>query len=126
MANEEQLELLKQGANAWNAWRKKNPDTRANLSGAHLSGMNLSGANLRGTNLNRADLSEATLSRADLSGATLNRAFLSGATLSGADLSRADLRGAKNLTREQIESAIINEHTQLPDYFKAEVDPEEK
>ena len=49
----------------------------------------LSGANLSGANLSRADLS-----RANLSGANLSRADLSRANLYGADLSRANLYGA--------------------------------
>jgi uncharacterized protein YjbI with pentapeptide repeats len=37
------------------------------------------------------------------------------ADLQRADLQRANLEGAKNLTKEQIAEAIINENTQLPD-----------
>jgi len=99
--------------------------SRANLSGAILSGAILSGANLFEADLSRAILSGANLRGTDLSGANLNGAHLIEATLSGANLFVATLRGAvlrgaKNLTREQIESAIINEETQLPDYLQAE------
>jgi len=43
MANEEHLRILKQGVEAWNEWRKKNPQrtpdlTRANLYEADLTG----------------------------------------------------------------------------------------
>jgi uncharacterized protein YjbI with pentapeptide repeats len=38
-----------------------------------------------------------------------------GVDLYEADLQRANLEGAKNLTKEQIAEAIINENTQLPD-----------
>ena len=31
MANEEHVALLKQGAEAWNAWRHENPDIRPDL-----------------------------------------------------------------------------------------------
>jgi hypothetical protein len=73
--------------------------SRANLSGANLSGADLSRADLSGANLSGADLSRADLSGAYLSGADLSRADLYGANLSradlsGADLSRADLYGA--------------------------------
>jgi uncharacterized protein YjbI with pentapeptide repeats len=52
MANEEQLELIKQGVDAWNKWRVKHPDMRPDLSGtdlprAILSGVDLTRANLR-------------------------------------------------------------------------------
>ena len=59
--------------------------SRANLSGANLSGANLSEADLSGANLRWANLSGANLSGADLSGANLSRADLSGANLSEAD-----------------------------------------
>ena len=78
--------------------------SRANLSGAYLSGANLSGAYL-----SRANLSGANLSRADLSGAYLSGAYLSGANLSGANLSRANLSGAylsgANLSRADLSGA---------------------
>ena len=59
MANEEQLAILKQDADTWNEWRKKNPEamidlSRTNLSGADLSKADLSGADLSGANLIRA------------------------------------------------------------------------
>ena len=47
------------------------------LSRANLSGANLSGADLYGANLSGADLYGANLSRADLYGANLSRANLS-------------------------------------------------
>ncbi len=54
MANEEHLKILKQGVEAWNEWRKKNPQRTPDLSKANLS---------------EADLYVANLSRADLTGA---------------------------------------------------------
>ena len=117
MANQEQLDILKQGVNAWNRWRKKQnsivallrneqivlrPDlsranlyeanlTFANLSGADLSEVYLGRANLRGADLSGADLRKADFSFANLSGANLNFAYLSGANLENADLSGANL-----------------------------------
>ena len=51
MANEEHVEILKQGAKVWNKWREKNRDVspdlfRANLTKARLSGTDLSGARM--------------------------------------------------------------------------------
>src|SRR5438876_1238532 len=79
MANQEHLDILKQGVETWNQWREEHADIRLDLGEADLSGANLSKANLSGANLHGASLYEATLSGADLSGATL----------SGADLSEA-------------------------------------
>jgi len=45
MANEEHLQIIRQGVEAWNDWRSKNPQLRPNLNGSDLSGANLSGAN---------------------------------------------------------------------------------
>ena len=70
-------------------WLNNDDGTRADLSGADLSGAYLGRADLSG-----ADLSGAYLGRADLGRAYLGRAVLRGADLSGADLGRADLRGA--------------------------------
>jgi hypothetical protein len=44
MANEEQLELIKQGVDAWNKWRVKHPDMRPDLSGVDLTRANLRAA----------------------------------------------------------------------------------
>jgi uncharacterized protein YjbI with pentapeptide repeats len=46
MANLQQLELLLQGAETWNQWRKGNPGLRPDLLGADLSGSVLSRAQL--------------------------------------------------------------------------------
>ena len=98
MANRKHLALLRQGAAAWNAWRRSNPRTRPCLSGASLFGATLCGANLRDADLRGADLSYANLCGADLShanlrGADLFWASLSEADLTGADVSHANLRG---------------------------------
>jgi hypothetical protein len=94
MANDEHVALLKQGVDAWNAWRKENSGIHPDLSKANLIQANLSEANLSGANLNEADLGLAILIKADLSGANLSGANLSGAILIGANLSRADLGSA--------------------------------
>jgi hypothetical protein len=133
MANEEHLKILKQGVEAWNRWRKENPDVRpdlneahlppdaylrgadlslVNLSGAILRQANLSGANLMGANLNgrailtAADLSGAILFGVDFSGAILVRADLRWADLVGANLNGASLNGA-NLNRARAAETIF-------------------
>ncbi len=48
MYNSEHLAKLKEGVEAWKAWRRENPDLRPDLSEAYLIGKNLIGANLWG------------------------------------------------------------------------------
>ena len=125
MANDGHIAQLKKGAAAWNAWRKRNPNIRpdltkaklsrrdlrkanlsdSNLRGAILRGAKLSGADLRGAAFIEADLRVAKLRRADLRGAhfkrtklrraDLRRADLNSATLVEVDLTGADLRGCR-------------------------------
>ena len=54
MANKEHLNVLRQGVEAWNQWRKEHPNIQLDLSDADLSGTNLIGANLKGVNLSGA------------------------------------------------------------------------
>ena len=117
MANPEHLAKLKEGVEAWNAWRETNPDVRPDLDGADLREAdlrraNIREANLRETSLYRADLSEAYLSGAYLSGADLNKANLFRANLSGAILSKANLIGASlygaNLSEADLSWADLN------------------
>ena len=58
MANQEQLDILKQGVQAWNQWRREASKYtyRPNLSDANLSGADLSGADLNDANLSYANL----------------------------------------------------------------------
>jgi Pentapeptide repeats (8 copies)/TIR domain len=87
MANKIHVRLMKQGTEAWNAWRWKVRTVQPDLSEADLSGADLSGADLSGANLSRVNLSWA-----DLSGANLSEAGLIGATLIGTTLNSANLR----------------------------------
>lgn len=65
MANAKQLEILKQGVEAWNQWRKDHPDARINLRGAQLKGRDLSGANFRSADIRGARFKNAALTKAD-------------------------------------------------------------
>ncbi len=111
MANQEHVEILKQGVGVWNQWRDEHPEIQpdfdeANLEGTHLSQADLSGANFRraylfrtfldesnlyDANLQGADLHSARLIKANLSRAALHRAYLHGANLDEANLTGADL-----------------------------------
>ena len=92
MANPDHLEILQQGVDAWNAWRKREPLIIPDLSKADLSGWNLSGANLSGADLIWANLSRPDVSRADLlRGPDLSGANLTCARLVDVDVTNADL-----------------------------------
>jgi uncharacterized protein YjbI with pentapeptide repeats len=105
MANNQQIELLKQGAQAWNAWRAEQAGARVDLSGGALRGLGLEGADLSGADLRDADLRGANLGGANLTSARLEGANLFKANIDGADLDAADLRAVKCLQCPQLESA---------------------
>ncbi|MDY7051045.1 pentapeptide repeat-containing protein, partial [Limnospira fusiformis] len=101
------------------------------LNGINFEGAQLSRANFRDARLNVANLGGAILYKADFEGAwlisaNLSYADLSRSNLTGADLDRAilrettlqqvDLTNTKNLTKEQIESAILCQ-TKLPNHI---------
>jgi uncharacterized protein YjbI with pentapeptide repeats len=116
----------------------------ADLRRAWLWGAELDGARLRGARLEAADLRAARLADADLAGADLRHASLRGARLPGASLAGArldgalmlaadlrgadwtgatgamvlhgaDLRGARGLTQGQLDAAVGDADTLLPD-----------
>src|SRR5216683_4458832 len=91
MANQEHLDLLKQGVEVWNKWRLEHQGIQVDLRGADLSEVNLRGTYLKEAKLEGAVLSSAILTRADLSSAFLNDAYLKGADLTGANLTEARL-----------------------------------
>ena len=105
MANNEQMDLLKQGTQPWNAWRAEQPESTVDLSGGALRGLDLEGADLSDADLKDADLRGADLSGADLTGAQLEGSNLFKAIINGADLNEADLRGVRFLQCPQLESA---------------------
>jgi len=145
MANREHLKLLKENVNAWNDWRRSNPELQPDLEDADLRGLNLFRANLRGALLCRSDLQNANLCEAnlevevtyteyhnprnyhttrsvetkrftDLCNANLRNANLSRAKLKGSRLVGADLRGA-NLDGAKLQSYICHEYMTEEDAF---------
>lgn len=122
MADPKQLEILKGGSVAWNAWRRENPKASVDLSGADLSGLNLQNILLRpppgGTSnmakvtmvstwLDHSQLREVSLRDANLKGANLENADLTGADLGGANLNGANLIEA-DLTNANLSHANLD------------------
>ncbi len=105
MANNEQMDLVKQGTQAWNAWRAEQTAAPVDLSGGALRGLDLEGADLSGADLKDADLRGANLGGADLTGAHLEGANLFKAMINGAELNETDLRGVQFLQCPQLQSA---------------------
>ena len=131
MANQDQVDLLKQGVDVWNDWREDYPEIKIDLSdiglfnddnfatlfNVDLKGVNLRSANLSGSNFGRANLSNANLREADLIGADLSNANLREANLREADLIGVNLIGAKlnqakligvNLTKANLSRANLS------------------
>ena len=106
MAIDAQVDVLKQDAQIWNAWRAERPESVPDLSGGRLRGFDLRNADLSGADLCQADLRGADLSGANLKGANLEGANLFKALINGADLTRAGLRGVQFLNCPQLETAL--------------------
>ncbi len=87
----------------------------ARSGGADLRGADLVGRNLRGADLRSANLRGAVLVGADLRGADLRGADVIGVDFRGAEVGGADLRGALYLVRAQMEAAVGDGATRLPE-----------
>jgi hypothetical protein len=116
MANQEQVEILKQGVHVWNQWRARNLGLQVDLFGAELSGADLKQAKLSGADLRQADLWKANLSEADLS-----EADLGGASLMGASLSRAQLGGAHLIGAHLLGANLSGADLREADLWKADL-----
>ncbi|MCP4104579.1 MAG: TIR domain-containing protein [Desulfobacteraceae bacterium] len=94
MANKKHLEIIKQGVDVWNKWRKDNPDVKPDLQRVGFRGADLKGVDLKGAGLQGANLQEASLQGADLQNADLRETDLQNADFQNADLQNSDLEGA--------------------------------
>jgi uncharacterized protein YjbI with pentapeptide repeats len=94
VANQEHLDILKQGVDVWNKWREEHTDTQPDLSEANLCYTNLSYINLCEAVMNGVDLSGSTLVGANLVKAEVRVADISGANFDDANLNGADIRYA--------------------------------
>jgi hypothetical protein len=107
MANPEHVEILKQGVEVWNEWRKEHQDVQPDFSYADLSNADLCHANLSHTylsyvNFGNTDLSHANLGQSGLFYASFTHTYLKGTKFNGAHLgftsfAHADLSKAVGL-----------------------------
>ena len=110
--NLEHYDILKQGVDVWNSWRKERinivPDLQeANLTQANLAGANLQRANLHGAKLFLTDLTGANLQEANLNGAILLNSILKEVNFTNTDLRMANLMMA-NLRKAKLNSAQLH------------------
>jgi len=91
-----------------------------NLCCGDLHGAKLNDAYLLGANLMAANLTKANLNGANLMWAKLNNSDLRETTFTGTILNGADLSFAQNLTQRQLEYAIMDKATKLPEYLLEE------
>ena len=104
MPNQENLNVLRRGVLAWNAWSARRK--RFDLSGADLSGCDLRGICFRDGTLEGAILREANLDGANIQGANLAQVDLCGANMFGASLVEPDLM-CSNLSGTVLELADL-------------------
>lgn len=104
-------------------WMKNSDFSGANLQNIKGAQSQMQESKFRGAKLEGADLSGARMEETDFEGASLqvanlSRAVLKNSNLKGADLKGANLRYTTGLTKDQIESALIDKTTLLPSHLK--------
>ena len=70
MANDEHVALLKQGVDAWNKWRDKNPNIRPDFRESNLTGADLRGVTSGGRASRERTLAMLTSEGSSLAGPT--------------------------------------------------------
>lgn len=106
MANQEQLEILKQGVDVWNQWRIEHSSEEIDLKVADLSKLDLRGANLSNSDLRKANLRNTKLVNSSLESSNLEEADLFIADLWNANLQSANLQSA-TLESATLENAYL-------------------
>ena len=120
MANQEQLNLLRQGAEDWNRWREAHSEEIPNLRGADLSGIIVKETDQG--DVVEVKIGDADLRNADLSGANLRETNLSGAQLFNANLSRANLRAADLSRANLVHTTFYKAKLVKAKLYKAQLD----
>lgn len=106
MANPEHVAKLKEGAEAWNAWRKAS-DEKPDLSGLKLRGDSFEDYDLRSTDFSGADLHEVIFESAELDDSSFERASLYRVTFFYANLRRCNFKSG--LSSNLFLSCVLDE-----------------
>lgn len=96
--NDQHFNLLKTGAEQWNAWRRRNPLEKPDLQGIQFDQANFDDFNLAETDFKRAILNNGSFIQSDLLGADFKDADLTGSNFRSANLRLTDFSDA-NLSR---------------------------
>jgi hypothetical protein len=129
MGNAKHIEILKQGVEAWNAWRKNNfkirPDFRDIDIVAELTHtgplLNDCVVNMRYANFYRGDFRGANLARVELTCADLRQADLSGANISGARLYGVELNAGILPRASLIDTCLFKADLTVTDMTEADL-----
>ncbi len=121
------IEILKQGAEAWNIWRKDNPELIPDLrnktiigAGLNLAGINLKKSILDGTKFIAADLHNANFSETTLIGTSFNNSNLSRAVFKNSMLIRVHC-WANSLQHSVFQSTTVLESSFIGSDFQHSV-----
>lgn len=90
VADQEQLEILRQGVEVWNKWREENPDVGIDLNWADLSGADLSSATLWEASLIETNLTRSVLTNFKIYGISARNLKLEGVEQSNLVITRHD------------------------------------
>jgi len=69
MANQDHLDILKQGIDVWNQWKQKHLDIAPDFIGSSLFDANFHQANFQGASFNNANLGRTSFNNANLTNA---------------------------------------------------------
>jgi uncharacterized protein YjbI with pentapeptide repeats len=120
MANQEHLDILKQGVEVWNGWREQHPDIEPDFTGAHLGGFDFSGF-ISGAMLSKSNFKDATLGHADFSYATLVKANFRWAHLDHANFDEANLSEANFNHASLNETSFRHANLSSATFYKADL-----
>jgi len=94
MANPEHVKKLKEGAEAWNAWRKGSTD-RPDLTALVLHGVSLDEYNLRAADFSQAQLNEVSVEGAICDDCSFEKAALTDISFFFSDLKRTNFKSSE-------------------------------